>query len=471
MAKPRRSIRDIPLNITKHQDFVATPQKRDVQIEPDITEVAFRQEQPVDHSDQIVHIEAKDKSKTSKKIKIINDSKSNSKAQTKKTKYDIEPAFTTHESVSPRSPFIKNKRLWWMGLVVIVLLFVGISQFFAHATVSIAQSTHAEPLDNVTLTQPVTYKSFVKNTEQTISIPNPKTVSVQKKATGEVVLYNNLTTSSYDLVKTTRLETVNGSVYRLLSDVTIPGKKTVNGKDVPGSVTVKVEADKPGDIYNARPGLELRLPGLIKGTGTYLNIYGKTANQFTGGDTGQTIDTSSSDIKNVVEQTKKDLTDSAIYEFAQANPEFTIIEDSVKVTSSFGKITIKNDTAEAQLRLTVQAIGLAKSELVTAVNKYLGDKRISLQQGSLVGLSFAVAETKDDTLVQGKFNITVSGTAQTAPKITSGELADAIAGEASDIAFDYVQSLIPDAEITINIWPFWNHKLPKNTDDIDVIFE
>lgn len=174
------------------------------------------------------------------------------------------------ESEGENSRFGKKRkgRGKLVGTVVVILLiaFGLMHTVFAHATITIQSGAGNFTLQEKVLPDEIEYTVFTENTEQKATVSGVQNVSVDKKATGTVILYNNFNSESYDLIKTTRLQTANGSVYRLLEDVKIPGRTTVGGKTTPGSVNAKVEAELAGSEYNAKGGLELRLPGLIAGT-------------------------------------------------------------------------------------------------------------------------------------------------------------------------------------------------------------
>jgi hypothetical protein len=270
-------------------------------------------------------------------------------------------------------------------------------------------------------------------------------------------------------VATTRLETANGSIYRLVGDIKIPGKKTVGGKEVPGSITVKVQADKPGDIYNARPGIDLSIPGLIKGTATFKGVYGKTANQFTGGSTGKTIQSSSDEVKQAVEQTKQQVGAEITTEFERQNPEFFLLKDSVQVLTSIGDTQLKDDQAVIKLKLTVKGISLAKSDIDTAIKQYL-DLENQVPQGDIfTDLVYQVSETPNETIVADKFNISVKGTTQVVLGLTVGDIQQSIAGKSSVEALSIVQSRVPtQAKVAIKMVPFWKRSIPSALEKIYV---
>lgn len=508
MVNRRRSIRDIPLTPKQRsaedalqwkEEPVAPMPRRDVEEVLDMNEELLREEQPLAHASEVAHIDVQEKSRVPKKIKISDGTRMKPKVR----EYPVEPAFMSSrtetedednsESFTKKESTVKKyekgengyvtkfsgnnsgsalkKIILGLG-VVAVIAFFALSNVFAHATITIKNSGSTETLTDVILPQPITYTALTKNIEKTVTVSNPKMVTIQKKATGEVVLYNNFSTSPYELIATTRLETANGSVYRLLNDIKIPGKKVVGGKETPGSITVKVEADAPGDLYNARPGIELRIPGLIKGTGKYVNIYGKTANQFTGGQTGQTIDTTSQSTVTAIDEAKSQVREQVISDFNQSNPEFIVLPDSIQVTHSIGTITTKDDSAQIKVPITVKAIGLSKTDLSASLDTYFADKKLKVDSTSITQLTYSVSTTENDTILKDKFNIKAAGQVAVTPTVSGVEIADKVAGKKASMALEEIRGFVAaQNEVEIKIWPFWKNTIPKTAEKIEIIFE
>lgn len=503
MVNRRRSIRDIPLASKqrkvedalqwREEPIVPVP-RRDVEEVLDMTEELLREENPLANASEVAHIEVYEKTKVPKKIKISDGTRTKPKVR----EYRVEPAFMSSSSqyeddtnsIVKKEHATKNfykdaagksgvnhsgsrmkKIMLGIGMIVVIVFFT-LSNAFAHATVIIKNSENVETLTEVLLPQPVTYTALTKNKEKIVTIDNPVQVNIQKKAVGEVVLYNNFSTAPYELIASTRLQTANGSVYRLLNDIKIPGKKVVAGKSTPGSITTKVEADAPGDIYNARPGIELRIPGLIKGTGKYVNIYGKTANQFTGGQTGKTIDTSSQSVAAAIDEAKKQVGEQVISEFNQSNPEFMVLPDSIQITHSVGTVSTTDGASQIKVPITVKAIGLSKTNLLASLDSYFADKKIKADSASLNQLTFSVSTTENDTILKDKFNIKATGQVVVTPTVSGAEISEKIAGKKANIALEEMKSIVSTQnEVEIKIWPFWKNTVPNTPDKIEILFE
>ncbi len=73
-----------------------------------------------------------------------------------------------------------------------------------------------------------------------------------KKAEGSVTIYNEFSNAPQPLVATTRLETSDGKIFRIVKGVTVPGTTLVDGEIKPGAIEVQVVADQPGSDSDDR---------------------------------------------------------------------------------------------------------------------------------------------------------------------------------------------------------------------------
>ncbi len=104
-----------------------------------------------------------------------------------------------------------------------------------------------------------------------------------KKAQGVIVLYNEFDNQPQTLVATTRVQTEDGKIFRLLKTVVIPGLSVIGGQSKPGAISVEVIADQPGADYNLQAS-DFKIPG-FQGSPKYTKFYAKSSVAFTGGTT------------------------------------------------------------------------------------------------------------------------------------------------------------------------------------------
>ena len=103
--------------------------------------------------------------------------------------------------------------------------------------------------------------------------------STTEKARGTVVIYNDYSGDAQSLVATTRLESPDGKIFRLVKGATIPGKTSS-----PGAIEVEVVADQAGESSNIEP-TSFTIPG-FKGSDKFDKFSGKSLKAMTGGGSG-----------------------------------------------------------------------------------------------------------------------------------------------------------------------------------------
>jgi hypothetical protein len=372
----------------------------------------------------------------------------------------------------------RAKRTVVVTVLALLAIFGLMHTVFARVSVTLPNGKMSVSLADEALPNAITSTVITKNTEKKVAIESVKTVAVSNKATGTVILYNNYSTAPYDLIKTTRLSTANGSIYRLTQDVTVPGRKTVNGATVPGSVNAKVEAELPGSEYNARGGLDLKLPGLIPGTEKYKQIYAKTSANFTGGSKGTAADLAASGLIDAVKAAETAAGAEALVEARSQNPELVFLEDSINVVSSYDSKKIPaaptgGGNIEVPVKFTVKVIGLKRDELKKELEAYLMSKSgqpMNISPDVLDFLQYKVAETAEEALAEGKYSIRISGAAEGSfSEELQNALKDELAGKTISEAKSIIDMKFPNKNVFVKAWPFWKNAVPANPEKIKII--
>lgn len=192
----------------------------------------------------------------------------------------------------------KYRKLIYPVIIFFVLIIIGaiFLTYNSKATINIKPKTVSIPVDMIftakkTPTATIEIPYEVVNLSETASstVNGVEGSFIQNKSKGVVTLYNNNPAPGQNLANGTRIENSKGLVYRLSKAVVIPGKKTVAGKSVPGSIDVVVIADQPGDVYNSKV-LDLtgdfKIVG-FKGTPKFTTVYGRQKTDLTGGYVGR----------------------------------------------------------------------------------------------------------------------------------------------------------------------------------------
>lgn len=120
---------------------------------------------------------------------------------------------------------------------------------------------------------------------KTVSVTATGSVgSSSQKARGTIVISNAYGRDPQTLVATTRFETADGKVFRLLEGVTVPGMTGTGGATQPGATEASVVADQPGADFNIGP-TAFAIPG-FKGSPKFAKFTAQSTKAMTGGGSG-----------------------------------------------------------------------------------------------------------------------------------------------------------------------------------------
>lgn len=173
------------------------------------------------------------------------------------------------------------------------------------------------------------------NGEISESYPTTGKKRIVSKASGKVTIYNEYSSSDQKIVATTRFLSKDGHMFRIEENVTIPGFTRVEGKDVPGEVTVDVVADKAGEGFNIGP-TSFTIPG-YQGGMKYSTIYGRSGEAMAGGADREAMYFSESDYITAKEKLVKEVREKNDLEISGKNVDPYILlngtrkEDGVKI--------------------------------------------------------------------------------------------------------------------------------------------
>src|SRR5581483_1605662 len=292
------------------------------------------------------------------------------------------------EERSERDPYWRAG-LWLLALIALIFLFFGVSYLFAGANikviphsqdVTVNQTINADP-NGSGGTMPYAVITLEKTGSKDVTANG--TQNVANKASGEIIIYNNYSSSPQSLVATTRFETPEGLVFRIDKDITVPGQSTVNGQVTAGSVEATVYADQAGEEYNV--GLkDFTIPG-FKGTPKYQGFYARSKTPITGGFIGTTATASAADIATAKTQIEADLRNQFITQANSQKPDdFILYPDALTITYS----PAANSTSTTQ-KLTVRESATAYAVLFNRniLAKYFQDNlSVNYSSSTLAGI-------------------------------------------------------------------------------------
>ena len=458
-----RAKREIPIIKSKIKEEIRLPQ---VQRVPEPTEEELAGEEFRDLGDKEEHFEElfKKEEKSSKKEK--------------ETLYAGEKEPSSFK-------FFNLKRA---ALILIALILVGgfYYVYFILPKAEISIKTKSEPINfetgliadkninTVDVQNGVIPAQFFQNeSEESKTFPSTGEKEVSEKARGKVVIYNQYSSGEQTLVKTTRLRSEDGKIFRLTDTVIIPGATIEEGKIVASSREVYVEADEPGEAYNIGP-TKFTIPG-FEGTPKYSGFYGQSKSAMTGGAKGKVKVATQSDIDGAMQIVSLELQNKAKEEFLEKIPkELKFLEQSLTLETLEASSSLKADQIGKEFTITmkVKAWGAAikEDDILTVVKE--GIKKKISQDNFLIPSSIKIDYGKVAVNEEkSKINFSCSVQAEAGFNLDEEKLKKELAGK-SEIDFRQYLSSLPEVDVAkVTFWPFWVKKIPSNTNKIKIIIE
>lgn len=277
---------------------------------------------------------------------------------------------------------------------------------------------------------------------------------VVQKAAAIIKIYNAYSSEPQTLVATTRFAAPDGKVFRLNSQILVPGAQIKDGQIVPSSVEAAATADKPGPAYNIGPVERLNIPG-FKGSPKYNGFYGMMPEAAKGGFIGEKSVPTDADITAAKAKTseilKKVLEDS----LALAKPDgFSVLNGASDI--KINKLVVNKNTdtdgnfsilGEAELNtIAIQEVAL-RAMLEAIKNRNNPNTDFS-------ELKMDYSEIKPD-FAKGQVSFLLNAQAILQPAFSADSFKKEILGKKLLDVRNTILSLPDLEEAKISLWPFY----------------
>lgn len=386
----------------------------------------------------------------------------------------------------PRTKPSKSRSFFTLILVVVslVVIGVGVSIYLTKAEVTVSPRRESVNVSGTFTAKrtagsgELAYDVLTITASSSVVVASTDGQLVETRSKGTVTLYNSFSPTPQKIVATTRLENAKGQIYRTDSTITIPGSKIVSGKTVPGSVSVKVTADKAGQEYNMSLS---DLTGDFKvvayaGSTKYNTIYGRIESNITGGFSGH---------KKIVEapalgQARKNLEDSLraklVADARAVLPDGEMVYDNGYIVDFIHYEPVGSDPTKATVstQATLSGVTFLKDSLARYIVKDKLSKFASIPY-EVVGvdsLTFKIINTRD---ISPKSTIplifSLAGTVDIVGTLSVADLARDIAGMSFPEANKVFARYNGISSANISVTPTWWRTLPSNPDKISIILK
>ncbi|MCA9353327.1 hypothetical protein KC842_00455 [Candidatus Nomurabacteria bacterium] len=280
------------------------------------------------------------------------------------------------------------------------------------------------------------------------------------KASGTIIVYNDYSTSPQKLIATTRFETPEGKIYMIEDPITVPGKKTVSGETVPGSIEVEVFAEMEGMDYNI--GLtDFTLPGLIS-SDKYDHFYARSKTPMTGGYSGEVYFMTDAEEDAIYQELVSSLKSKLEGRVSSEIPEDYIVIDE-KQTITYSKkedISFESDSAK-------KSISIEGSISVPIVDKKILAKNITASEDVI---SYEILAEKSGAwqVAENEGYFTISGLANIVYVQDTLLIRKDVLGKSRKEAENTILSLDQNSGVDVKITPFWKRKIPQKSEKVDI---
>lgn len=361
--------------------------------------------------------------------------------------------------------------LWFIAIICVIALVVGIGGLFTEATITIAPKTFEGTIDmTLPLSQTktptgVSFATATKTFTEEVVVPATGISDKETYATGTVRFYNS-TSASKTIQKGSVIISSTQKEYKTVKNITIPA---IKGK-TPGQSDVQVTAMVAGaESNNDLDDFVFQKPG--KAT-TGITIRSVTA--ITGGAIGKDALADPAAINQAGETLKAKFSNSEILmkRMAEEIPDTTMVLPVVFPTSTPVVTTEANHTDGVHViaKETVVIILVDKSEIARALgNNLQAPEGIKLTLNSFEGLTVTTSSISANLPIPTTIQVRITGTTTVTGSIDESQIVTKIRGSYRTTAKKVLSENLEIDSFQIRMRPFWRRTLPSQPDDISVV--
>lgn len=377
----------------------------------------------------------------------------------------------------------KTKKIIWSMLAVVALLLLILAYFFL-PKVSIKIQVRAE---NFAKTQDLQISSqeptslekniFAGNLidltqEKEEKFPATGKKNLGGKANGTLTLYNYWDSSAQDLEKGTKFS-ASSKTYISKSSARIPGTSIRGGNIVPGTTTVEIEAENPGEDYNVKAG-RFTIVGLE--AVQQEKIYGQSSKDLSGGFSKEVNVISQGDFDQAKDKLSKALNEALNQELTEKAQGLEILEKAIQIETIEVKSSAEVDTEASEFTLKVKerlrTMIFDRSSfdkfVIEAMEKQVPyDKMISL------GPNDSILPTNiEPKYAHQVLNLKVEVTAKISSRVDTEKVKKDLLGKGKSTAEDYLNNLAGAIGFQMDFSPkFWLKRIPNYSRSLKVELE
>lgn len=324
-------------------------------------------------------------------------------------KIDFKKSFYGTPKELKNSKFNKYILLIFVLVLIIGFLFV-FSFYFSYAKVIITPKKHDIVLEKEVFKAEKKEKSEIPFEIIIISDKTEKDViftesgEVSEKAHGVVTFFNEYSTTAQNLLISTKIADNNGLIYLTNKAITIPGfTLSKDKKIIPGSISVEVIAQNPGEKYNGDPR-DFSIVN-FKGTPKYTKIYARSKGPMLGGITGQVYSLGPKQLGEINNQANSTFRLNMIKKMeAQIPDDYLLYPNATNFLFTLDNISnSKTPEGKVEINGTLSAVIFKKLELSKSI---INKKVFDLKDNELLEIEIPKLELYEFNFINSQQNIT-----------------------------------------------------------------
>lgn len=370
-----------------------------------------------------------------------------------------------------------KRTLYVLGSVAaLVGIFFGGTAIFARADISLRfkktpwQDTSAMTASINSAAGVLKAQIFNPVKSATPLFPASGKSQVSVKAEGKITIFNAYSSKAQQLVATTRFETPDGKIFRLKSQITVPGAKIQDGKIIPSSIEADIAADKPGAEYNVGPVEKLTIPGFA-GSPRFEGFYGKIETQLKGGFVGERQVPTAADIAAAKTKTTELLKASFGPNFLDTISGGLTIIDGASVFEVTKLSVDTNTDNEGNFSVLGQAkytaIGFKEEDVRAAL---LAKARSDDPNASFESINFKYSKVQPD-FKKGTLVFEVASEGVVVPAFDSEAFKKSILGKSAGEVKEMILKLPELSDGKISLSPAWISTVPESVGRVKIAIE
>jgi len=366
-------------------------------------------------------------------------------------------------------------------IAVVIMIVAGIGVGFwalplTNISITLKAEDYSKELD-VALSSSGTdgVKTTLLTAEKTASKSSDATgtKNIGEKAKGSLVLYNEYSSASQPLQSGTRIQSADGKVFRLDSDVVIPGGTfEVEGSTAKlksaGTVNTTATADQAGEDYNIGAS-QLTVPGI--GSSREDKIYAKTSG-FAGGVSKTVKVVSVNDISDAKIDLTNQLTSEIQDEMTTKSATSALIQSSLQKNITSFSTSKKADEEASNFdstgKMEMKVLAYNADELKTFIKTKVKADLAQNQDFILDEKNLSIAESEFNIdATTAKLHIKASG--KVSDKLDQKALAQQLHGKSYTEANAIVGKLEQFTAVKITATPsWWFARIPNRSQSLEL---